>query len=193
MLGVGVLCAGLIGCDDDIGAGELVGSLEVPGCVDGETARFVCEDTPIERCEALRLTFDFFSLEQLGNAARITMQRGGQILGRTDGILLEIKDLRLIRGRLGQSLPVGLDANVRVGLGLFELCPDTTQNFAISGSVVFDALGVESGDRVAGRIERLEVRDGRSVDGRPGAVLGLLRGDFDFTLQVGPPYQRFSR
>lgn len=184
----------LAGCGDDIGSGVIVGSLEIPGCVDGETAAYVCaEDVPLDACEALRLEFDFFALDQLGDAARLTMQRGGQILGRTDAVMFEVRDLRQLRGRLGRSIPVGPDKNVRVGLALFELCPDSTQSFAISGSVVFDALGVERGDRVAGRVERLEVRDGRSADGRPGQVRGFLRGEFDFVLQVGPPYQRFSR
>lgn len=181
------------GCSDDIGSAEIVGSLIVPDCEDGAASSYVCADVPLDVCDALKLEFDFFALDQLGDAARLTLQRGGQILGRTDSLMFEIQDLRLLRGRLGQSIPVGADANVRVGLGLFELCPDTTQSFEIAGSVVFDALGVERGDRVAGRIERLEVRDGRSADGRPGPVLGFLRGTFDFTLQVGPPYQRFSR
>jgi len=181
------------GCDDDIGSGEVVGSLEIPDCEDGEPARYLCDDGELDTCEALRLAFDFFALDQLGDSARMIMQRGGQILGRTDGLLFEIQDLRQLRGRLGRSIPVGPDSNVRVALGLFELCPDTTQSFEITGSIVFDALGVERGDRVAGRIERLEVRDGRSADDRPGQLRGYLRGEFDFVLQVGPPYQRFSR
>lgn len=183
----------LCGCSDDIGSAEVVGSLIVPDCEDGEAASYVCSDAPLDECDALRLEFDFFALDQLGDAARITIQRGGQILGRTDSVLFEIRDLRQLRGRLGQPIPVGVDTNVRVGLALFELCPDTTQSFAVSGSVIFDALGVEQGDRIAGRIERLEVRDGRAEDGRPGPVLGFLRGRFDFTREIGPPYQRFSR
>lgn len=181
------------GCSDDIGHGALVGSLEIPDCREGEPASFVCPDGELESCAALALDFDFFALDQLEDAARMTMQRGGQVLGRTDTVLFEVRDLRQLRGRLGQSIPVGPSRNLRIGLALFELCPDSTQSFDITGSVVFDALGVERGDRVAGRIERLEVRDGRSSDGRPGPVRGFLRGDFDFVLQVGPPYQRFSR
>ncbi len=186
-------CLIAVGCDDDIGAGHLLGSLEIADCEDGEPARYICEAGALDTCEALSLDFDFFALDQLGDAARMTMQRGGQVLGRTDGVLFEVRDLRLLRGRLGQSIPVGPERNVRIGLALFELCPDTTQSFDITGSVVFDALGVERGDRVAGRIERLEVRDGRSRDGLPGPVRGFLRGQFDFVLQIGPPYQRFSR
>lgn len=183
----------LAGCGDDVGEGELVGSLVVPDCRDGDTARWVCADAPIDQCDAFHLDLDFFALDQTGDSASLVMQRGGQILGRTDGLLFEIEDLRLLRGRLGRSIPVGPDSNVRAGLGLFERCPDTAQNFALSGTVVFEALGVERGERVSGRIERLEVRDGRSADGRPGPVLGFLRGDFDFTLRVGPPYQRFAQ
>ena len=183
----------LVGCDDDIGRGQLVGSLEITDCRDGEPVRYTCPDAAIDACDALALEFDFFALDQLGDAARMTMQVGGQVLGRTDGVLFEVADLRQLRGRLGRSIPVGPDRNLRVGLALFELCPDSTQSFEITGSMVFDALGVERGDRVAGRIERLEVRDGRAEDGLPGPLRGFLRGSFDFVLQVGPPYQRFSR
>jgi hypothetical protein len=129
----------------------------------------------------------------LGDAARLSLQEGGRPFGLVDGLTFQIADVRQLRGRLGQSIPVGPNANVRAALGLFDRCPDTTQNFTLTGAVTFTRFGVERGDRVTGTIDRLEVRDGRPTNGSAGPVLGLLRGDFDFILRVGPPYQRFTR
>lgn len=183
----------LVGCTDYIEEGTLVGSLVVPDCEGGEGARFTCLDTALEDCDAFRLDIDFFALDFLGDAARLSLQQGGRPFGLADGLTFQIADVRQLRGRLGQSIPVGPNANVRAALGLFDRCPDTTQNFTLTGAVTFTRFGVERGDRVTGTIDRLEVRDGRPTDGSAGPVLGLLRGDFDFILRVGPPYQRFTR
>ncbi len=181
--------APLTGCGDDEGEGRVVGSLVVPACDDGEDRDYTCEaDVALEACDAFQLTFDFFALDRLDDAVRINLQQGGRPFGLADGLLIQIRDVRQLRGRIGQSLPIGRTTNVRAALGVFDRCPDTTQNFELTGSMTFTRFGVESGDRVSGTLDRLEVRDGRA-----GEVLGFLRGDFDFTVRVGPPYQRFTR
>lgn len=190
-IAVAALCLTFAGCSDDIGDGRVVGSLIVPDCEEG---RFVCSgDVPLEECSAFDLAVTFFALETTEDAARLTLQHGGQPFGHSDFLIFEIRDVRLLRGRLGQSLPVGPDANIRAGLGLFDRCPETTQSFELQGTITFTAFGVSAAERVAGTIDRLEVRDGRTETGPAGTVLGLLRGDFDFRVQVGPPYQRFSQ
>ncbi len=183
----------LASCGDEEGDGWIRGSLVIPECIDGMTKRYECEDgTPRVECEAFDLKANFFALQVYpDNSAKLRMQWGGADLATTDGLVLEIRDTRSMRGRLSQRLPIGLDENIRAGLGLFSRCPDSTQNFQLLGSIVFSRFGVENGDRVTGEIDGLEVRDGRS--GEPGVVLGYLRGRFDFQLKAGPPYQRFQQ
>ncbi len=179
------------GCAEHQGVGHVQGSLTVPGCDDDADldARCAASVDPLA-CTAFDLGVDFFTVEGLEPVAVIRMQRGGEPFAQTDGLLLEIRDARLLRGNLGAPVPVGPDENVRAALGLFARCPDATQNFELSGEVTFDAFGVGKGDAVRGTIDRLEVRDGRTES--PGRVLGVLHGDFDFTLRKGPPYQRFA-
>ncbi len=189
-----LLVAPLGGCGEDRGQGEIVGSLRVPDCRLDEPLEAVCPPSvPLEACEAFDLGSNFFALDLVDRMGRMRIQEGGRSFAQTDGVLLEIRDVRVIRGRLGEPIPVGPDAEVRAALGLFDRCPDSALGFDLRGTVVFDAFGVHKGDAVRGRIERLEVRDARGEEGRPGAILGLLRGDFDFRLRRGPPYQQFSR
>ena len=186
------LAAAALACSEDRGQGEVVGSLFVADCSDGRALEALCAaSVDPDACRAFDLGVDFFALETFDDIGRIRMQRGGQPFARTDGLLFEIRDVRLLRGELGQPLNVGPDENLRASLGLFERCPDSTQNFDLTGAVVFDDFGVDKGETVAGRILRLEVRDGRG--GAPGPVLGVLHGEFDFRLRRGPPYQQFSR
>ncbi|MCB9538041.1 MAG: hypothetical protein H6704_17445 [Myxococcales bacterium] len=178
-------------CAEDRGRGRVVGSLMVPEC-DGDgalDARCAAGVDPLE-CEAFDLEVDFFAVETFEESAVIRVQRGGLAFAQTNGVLLEIRDVRLLRGELGRPLAVGPERNIRAALGLFDRCPDATQNFELRGEVTFTAFGVGKGDAVQGRIDRLEVRDGRSEG--PGTVLGVLHGDFDFTLRRGPPYQQFA-
>jgi hypothetical protein len=86
---------------------------------------------------------------------------------------------------------VGPDQNIRAALGLFDRCPDSTQSFLVTGTVRFTAFGLKQDDSIAGTIERLEVRDARPEQA-VGQVLGVLHGDFCFTVRRGPPYEQFS-
>jgi hypothetical protein len=181
----------LLACGEHPGRGEVFGSLVVPSCSDGEPARFVCsEEAAAETCDAFRMDVDFFALEVSDEAAVLRLQHGGRAFAQTDGVLFQIRDVRRLRGNLGARLPVGPDKNIRGALGLFETCPDSTQNFELRGEIVFEQFGVAKGDQVAGTIHDVEVRDGRG-DG-PGQVLGVLQGSFDFTQRRGPPYQLFA-
>lgn len=199
----------LVSCGEDRGEGCVVGSLTIPDCEDGEALKFTCADeVEPNMCSAFDLDADFFALETLGEIAVLRMQKGGRTFAQTDGLLVQIRDVRLLRGNLGAVLPVGPGANIRAALGLFELCPDTTQNFELSGEIVFDEFGVEKGDDVKGTIKFLEVREGvrcsnergetaarcnsDRLRGDQGQVLGLLRGAFDFRVRQGPPHQQFT-
>lgn len=176
-------------CGEDPGDGRVVGALTVPDC-NGRALERVCPaEVAPESCEAFDLGVDFFTLEVADQRAVIRLQEGGQFFAKTNGLLLEIRDVRQLRGNLGAPLPVAPNANIRGALGLFERCPETTQNFELQGEVVFERFGVAKGDRVAGRLVRLEVRDGRGEGS--SRLLGVLHGDFDFTIRRGPPHEAF--
>jgi hypothetical protein len=192
-LALTISALGLGSCGQETSSGWVRGSLTIPQCVDGTTKRYQCaESVPQIDCEAFDLRADFFALQVYpDHSAKLRMQWGGAELSTTDGLVLEIRDTRLMRGQLAEAVPVGLEENIRAGLGLFRSCPDSTQNFQLIGTIVFSRFGVNTGDRVAGVIDGLEVRDGRN--GEPGVVLGYLHGNFDFEIQAGPPYQRFQQ
>ena len=180
------------GCSDSAGTGEVVGSLIVPDCSKDGALRVGCApDVPSGQCEAFSLGVDFFSAESTGKGALVRLQRGGRNLSLTDGLILEVGDVRALRGTLGAPQAVGPDRNIRAGLGLFDRCPDSTQSFLVTGVVRFNAFGLNQDDTISGVIERLEVRDGRPERG-VGQVLGVLHGAFEFTVRKGPPYEQFS-
>jgi len=192
-------------CDDSDASGWVNGSLFVPSCVDGEPLDESCPMASVGQavaqcggpdgpsmCNAFDLQADFLSLEVFGDAsAKMRIQRGGQDLALTDGLVFEIQDIRRLRGGLGDTVTVGPDANIRVAMALFGQCPDGNENFELRGTVTFTSFGNVPGDRITGCVDFLEVRDGRGE--QPGEVLGYLQGGFDFVYQRGTPYQRFSR
>jgi len=182
----------LLGCDDEAGKGRIYGTLFLPDCVEGKARDFTCPPTiSLNECRAFELGVDFFALQVYpDHSATLRLQRGGSDFAITDGVIFQLRDTRKLRGRLGEPVPVGVGENVRAGLGLFDLCPGSTQNFDLTGSMTFDKFGVESDDQIKGRIELLEVRDGRGEGA--GEVLGNLKGYFEFKVVTGPPYQRFQ-
>ena len=190
--GMVLLALASVSCADTRMAGSIYGSLEVPDCVDGEPRSYTCPNSvAIEDCRAFSLDVTFVAMQVYpDNSARLRLQAGGSDFALTDGLLLQIKDTRLLRGTLGQTMPIGQNENIRGALGLFETCAGSTQNFELTGQVVFERFGVAKGDRVSGTIKGIEIRDGRGLGA--GTVLGFLQGDFDFDVKLGPPYQRFQ-
>lgn len=191
-----VICAALTlmasACTDSAGTGNVVGSLIVPDCSEDGALRVVCSaDVPSGECTAFSLGVDFFSAESTGKGALVRLQRGGRNLSLTDGLILEVGDVRALRGTLGEIQAVGPDQNIRASLALFDRCPDSTQSFLVTGVVRFDTFGLNQDNTISGVIQRLEVRDARPERG-VGEVLGVLHGAFEFTVRKGPPYEQFS-
>ena len=181
-----------LACDDAKSEGRIVGTLEIPDCRDGKPRGFSCGDDFDAECTAFDLGADFYAFQVYDdNSATLRIQRGGSGFAVSDGLIMDIDDVRLLRGALEQPLNLGPADNIRAGLGLFNLCPDSTQNFELTGTVNFSHFGLEKGDRIRGELGRIEVRDGRG--GRPGDFLGVITGYFDFTVQTGPPYQIFPQ
>ena len=146
------LALSVTGCTSEPTFGRVYGSLEIPDCDEDEAQDRTCsEDVPRDQCEAFDLEVTFFALQFYpDNSAKLRFQAGGSDFALTDGLLFDIRDTRQIRGRLGMPLTVGRDENIRSGLGLFELCPDSTQSYELRGSITFDEFGIKSGDRISG-------------------------------------------
>ena len=205
LLTLSILVAAVAACDEPDVSGWVKGSLFVPSCVDGEPLDESCPMATAQmagaqclgpdgdaQCGAFDLMADFLSLEVFGDdSAKMRIQRGGQDLALTDGLVFEIQDIRRLRGGLGDTVTVGPDSNIHAAMALFGRCPGGNQNFELRGTVTFTQFGNRPGDRITGCVDVLEVRDGRGD--QPGEVLGYLQGGFDFVYQRGKPYQRFSR
>ena len=187
-----VMAVFVTACDDNRMSGNVYGSLWVPDCENGADKDFSCPSSvAIEDCQAYRLDVTFVAMQVYpDHSATIRLQKGGSDFALTDGVLFQIRDTRLLRGRMGEPLPVGQNSNIRGALGLFDTCAGSTQNFELSGQVVFERFGVSKGTRVSGRIPGVEIRDGRGEGA--GMVLGYIQGAFDFDVRLGPPYQRFQ-
>ena len=73
---------------------------------------------------------------------------------------------------------------------LGSTCPESTESLSLRGEATITHFGTQIGDRIAGTIDFLEVRDGR--ENRTG-LIGVIRGYFDFRYQKGTPFEQFYR
>jgi hypothetical protein len=192
LVGLISLFGAMTACVDVSGTGEIVGWLNLANCT-AETKLFeVCESNVVDlECSEFDLGADFFALELFSEySAKLRLQRGGASFIKTDGVVLDFGDIRALRGRLGDAISVGEDHEVRAALILGHRCPSSTQSLELSGEIVIHHFGTEVGDRIAGEILFLEVRDGREP---LAGLIGVLRGEFDFRFQNGAPFEQFYR
>ena len=182
----------MMSCVEVAGDGEVVGWLLIDDCRESSGLAAVCdEEIPELECAAFDLGANFFALELFDEqSAKLRLQRGGAPLVQTDAVVLDFRDVRALRGRLGETLQVGKEQSVRAALVLGRTCPSSTQSFELSGEIVIHQFGAEAGDRIVGEIAFLEVRDARQP---LSALLGVLRGEFDFVYQTGTPFEQFYR
>lgn len=185
---VGVLAS----CVDVAGDGKVVGWLQIDACSETMALSAVCNEEVSElECAAFDLGANFFALELFDEqSGKLRLQRGGAPLIQTDAVVLDFRDVRALRGRLGETLQVGTEQSVRAALILGRTCPSSTQSFELSGQIVVHQFGANVGDRIVGELKFLEVRDGRQP---LSGLLGVLRGDFDFVYQIGTPFEQFYR
>ena len=187
-----VFLTGVLGCVQESGQGSLEGWIRVEACGEDKALIAECEERELaESCDAFSLGPTFFALEIFDEqSAKIRIQQGGASIEQVDGLVIDIADIRNLRGRLGQVLTVGADSDVRAGLILGHSCPDTTQSLSLSGQLIFRRFGNRPGDRISGEILFLEIRDGRApLDG----LIGVISGGFDFIYQLGQPFEQFYR
>lgn len=191
-LGLTCLVALGIGCVDVSGKGEVLGWLSLDECTEESRLSAVCDTTVSEvECSAFNLGADFFALELFDEqSGKLRLQRGGASFIKTDALVLDIRDIRALRGRLGTPIAVGGSQDVRAALILGRTCPSSTQSLELSGEIVIHQFGTEVGNRISGEILFLEVRDGREP---LVGLIGVLRGYFDFVFQNGTPFEQFYR
>ena len=188
---LGIWALTLNGCAEVSGKGSVTGWLVVDECGPETALEFRCADNVDDDCGAFNLETDFYALEIFDErSAKLRLQKGGADLHLSDGLVLEFQDVRTLRGRLGEPLSVGPEQVIRAALILGSTCPDSTQSLQLTGRLVMTHFGTEVGDRIAGRIEFLEVRDGRE---NVTNLIGVIRGYFDFRYRRGAPFEQFYR
>ena len=179
------------GCADVSGKGSVTGWLVLDECGPETALELLCADDSNDGCSAFNLETDFYALELFDErSGKLRLQRGGASLHVSDGLVLEFQDIRGLRGRLGESLSVGPEEPIRAALILGSTCPNSTQSLHLTGQVVITHFGTEVGERIAGRIEFLEIRDGRDS---LSSLIGVIRGYFDFRYRKGTPFEQFYR
>ena len=192
LIGVLISLAFISACVDVPGTGNIIGWLNLQNCTPDSKLTEVCESGVADlECSAFDLGANFFALELFSEySAKLRLQRGGASFIKTDGVVLDFRDIRSLRGRLGTPIAVGEDQEVRAALILGQRCPSSTQSLELSGEIVINHFGTEVGDRIAGEILFLEVRDGREP---LTGLIGVLRGGFDFVFRKGAPFEQFYR
>lgn len=179
---IAALALGSVGCSEDSGYLEAP-ELRVPDCRDGDMGVFA----PFE------LSFDLFGVSRAGGLAYFRMYEAGRSLAESDAFLLQLTDEDAVREARAESADTAFtfgaeDALVRASLSLAHTCPDSFAPIeAVAGVVRFRRLGGSTGDRVEGSVEGLTL-----VDSRTGEIVAeAVRGEFDFEIRGGLPYQPF--
>ena len=179
----------LVGCSVGQGQGDLVGHVIAPECDVDEPA--------------YELSPSFFSGEVTARQLNIRIQRGSDIEGYSDGVMIQVRDVNeIFLNRIGIPIPVEPDETslVQAVFYLNQTCPSGFPDFFVtqpvimearSGSIVFDAIYAPDIDPGAVLIEG-ELRDVRfAASDAPELTNGSLSGRFSFFYQRGSPAQRF--
>ncbi|MCB9591597.1 MAG: hypothetical protein H6719_02590 [Sandaracinaceae bacterium] len=178
-----------LGCSVGGGQGSISGSVVAPDCEVDEPA--------------YELTPSFFSGEVTEAQMNIRVQRGSDIEGYADGVMIQIRDVNeVFRNRIGIPIPVDPDERslVQVIFYLNQTCPSGFPDFFVtqplilegqSGSIVFDAVyapDIEAGSTlIAGELRDVQF----ATPDDPERTHATLSGTFSFFYQRGSPAQRF--
>lgn len=179
----------LASCSVGQGQGDLRGDVTAEGCA--------LPDPPYD------LRPSFFTGEVTGDQLNIRVQRGSDLEGHSDGLILQVLDINDVRqDRIG--LPVRFrddPANpVQAVFYLNETCPTGFPDefrtrpyayLAVDGTITFEAIyapGRDPGSTlIQAQLDEVRFED-RS---EPTARNAILSGYFSFFYQRGSPAQRF--
>ena len=181
--------------------------LVVAGCSVGEGEGQLTLDVSAPSCElderAFELEPSFFSGEVSDAQLNIRVQRGSDIEGFADGLVIHVGDVgEVFSNRIG--LPIEVDSAhtslLQSVLYLNESCPSGFPDGfrvqpvlmeAVSGHIVFDAVyapEIEPGaTRIAAEMIAVRFEDAE----RPDLQHATVDGWFSFFYQRGSPAQRF--
>jgi len=179
----------LAGCSVGEGQGELFGSISAPYCMVDEPE--------------YQLQPSFYSGEITAGQLDLRVQRGSDIEGYSDGIIIHLRDVNeVFRNRIGIPIPVSAEDSdlLQAVVYLNQTCPSGFPDFFVTqplilegsgGEIVFDAIYAPDIDPGATRIAA-ELRDVTfTTPDDPDRAMATLSGRFDFFYQRGSPAQRF--
>jgi hypothetical protein len=189
-------------CTAGAGDGRVWGSLYLPECG-------VVDDD-------YDMGVDFFAASYFENTLQVRLQHGGQDQARTDGVVIQVRDVRAFADAPGQTFEIAVepsfeeylehgpaidqpettwDSPARVTLFLNRTCPDNTLAFTDGvGTITFDSIyQPDKTKRIKGGFH-LRFIDPRTwvEPGEIGAEAELF-GEFDFNYSRGAPAQAFPK
>lgn len=133
------------------------------------------------------------------NTIGVFMQTEAVLPSISDLVYFEVYQPKLVRSKLGEPIELADplefedDADfdvppvVRGVIAFSETCPELNETFGLRGTVVFDQLGADDGDIVAGQLV-----DGVIVSTRDNEIVAEdVAGSWEFTVDQRRPHQYF--
>lgn len=189
-------------CTTGAGDGRVWGSIDLPECGVAD--------------EDYDMGIDFFAASYFENTLQIRLQNGGHDQAATDGVAIQVRDVKLFADAPDQEFEIAVepaiddyleqgpeigypettwDSPARATLYLNQTCPDNTLGFTDGvGTISFSSIYVpDESKRVAGSFH-LRFVDPRTWEG-PGEIgaRAELFGEFDFNYSRGTPAQPFPK
>lgn len=132
----------------------------------------------------------FFAARERIDSVGVFLQSRARLGQDADIVYFEVLEPDEVRGEesaVSFGGPPSASTPIRAEIDLGESCPKLNASLRLQGSVQFDALGTESGDRVAG-----ELLEGTLVDSRSGeTVAGSVTGRWDFVVETTAPHRTY--
>lgn len=130
----------------------------------------------------------FFAARERADSMGLFFQSRGGNFQFVDLLHFEVFDHEEVSA--GSTLTVhpitARDSEAVGGLELGESCPDLADSLGVEGTLTFDSFSRDVDGLISGTIE------GQVVSLKDDDVVaGSLSGTFDFTVQLGQPYEEF--
>ncbi len=160
-------------------------------CSPDASGRFTIDGvTAHEECLGAVFPFEpfFLTLRERADATAIFLQSRGGAFQYVDVIHFEIFEAESIETGVPYTLdPITMeDSRIVSGVELGESCPELFDSLTIDGTLEFDSFSREVDGLVRGTV------DGSLRSLRTGEdVASSIAGDFEFTVQVGQPFEEF--
>lgn len=165
--------------------------IAVVGCSPPSSARFEVTDVQ-KHADCMDAAFPFVPIfhasRSRDESVGIFFQSRGGNFQSVDVVHFEVFGTE----RLPLGEPIPLDpvvmerTTVASDLLLGESCPEITDSFGIQGTITFDEFSQTMDGIIAGSL------DGELVSLRSNEVIaGSFTGTFDFTVQIGQPFEEF--